>query len=324
MVALADRLGICVAALNIGPTRLGAWLVGWSVGRSVGQSAHWLAGQSNGSGSLKAMLNAHAQPAMPTPMGNTGVRVTVPPGNTVIGEVSVSRSSGWSDGWLVSWPAGQSDDSGSLETEPNAPAQHTTPTPMGNTDVRVMVPPGNAVNGEGDDPPTVGPNAHTPHVPPAEDELWINDPLLQIFMGAYRKLHGIFGDTIHHNNGRHLDGGIGEDEDHKWQRLHERVVAACLPLFCLPNGKWAKQFLALQTALWCNMRLRGCNLEKACIFAPLILCWVQSKKTMCKVKKLVWSRMDAWEASHFCALVKEVEECAMEDGFPCAHPDCSL
>jgi hypothetical protein len=45
---------------------------------------------------------------------------------------------------------------------------------------------------------------------------------------------------------------------------------------------------------------------------------------MSKVKTLVWSSMDAWKASHFCALVKEVEECAMKDGFPCAHPDCSL
>jgi len=39
---------------------------------------------------------------------------------------------------------------------------------------------------------------------------------------------------------------------------------------------------------------------------------------------LVWSRMDAWEAGRYCALVKEVEECAMEDGFPYAHTDHSL
>ncbi len=45
---------------------------------------------------------------------------------------------------------------------------------------------------------------------------------------------------------------------------------------------------------------------------------------MSKVKTLVWSRMDAWEASCYCALVKEVGECAMEDGFPRAHPDRSL
>ncbi len=79
-----------------------------------------------------------------------------------------------------------------------------------------MVPPRNAVNGEGDKPPTIGPNAHTPHVPRAEDELRTNNLLLQIFTGADQKLHGIFGDTIHHNDGHHLDRGIGEDEDRKW------------------------------------------------------------------------------------------------------------
>jgi len=127
---------------------------------------------------------------------------------------------------------------------------------MGNADARVSVPPWNAVNGEGNYPPTVGLNAHTPRMPQMEDELWTNNPLLQIFTGADQKLHGIFGDTIHHNNGRHLGGGIGEDEDRKWQWLHEHVVAACLPLYSLPNGWWAKHFLALHTAFWRNVRLR--------------------------------------------------------------------
>ncbi len=104
------------------------------------------------------------------------------------------------------------------------------------------------VNGEGDDLPTIGLNAHTPCVPWTEDELWTNDPLLQFITGADQKLHGVFGDIIHHNNGHPLNGGIGENEDCKWQCLHKRVVPACLPLYSLPNGWWAKQFLALQTA----------------------------------------------------------------------------
>ena len=45
---------------------------------------------------------------------------------------------------------------------------------------------------------------------------------------------------------------------------------------------------------------------------------------MSKVKILVWSCLDAWEAGRYCALVKEVEECAMEDGIPRAHSDRSL
>jgi hypothetical protein len=169
-----------------------------------------------------------------------------------------------------------------------------TPATMDDADVRVTVPPGNAVNGEGNNPhPTVGPNAYVPRVPQTEDELRIADPLLQIFTGADRKLHGVFGDTIHHNDGHHLDGGIGGDEDRKWQRLHERVVAACLPLYSLPNGWWAKRFLAMQTALWHDVREWGCNSEKACVFAPLILCRVCSKKTMSEVKTLdgpAWMR----------------------------------
>jgi hypothetical protein len=92
------------------------------------------------------------------------------------------------------------------------------------------------------------------------------------------------------------------------------------------KGLWKKRFLALQTALWRNVRMRGCDSKKACIFAPLILCLrqVSSKKTMSEVKTLVWSRMDAWEASRYCVLVKEVEECAMEDGFPHTHSGHSL
>ena len=190
-----------------------------------------------------------------------------------------------------------------------------TPATTGAADARVMVIPGNTVNGEGDHPPTEGRNAHTPRVPPTEDELRTADPLLQSVTGADWKPHGVFGDTIHHNNGRHLDGGIGEDKDRKWQHLRERIVAACLPLYSLPNGRWARRYLALQTALWHDVRMRGCNSEKACVFAPLILCRVRSKKTMSEVKMLVWSRMDAWEAGRYCVLVKEVEECAMEDGF---------
>jgi hypothetical protein len=324
MVALVDCLGTRVAAPNVGLTRLGAWSVRRLVSRLAGRLAGWLGSHSNGLESLEAVLNAHMQPATPSPMGDTGARVTVPPGNAIIGDGLVGWSGGRLDGWLVGQPAGWLDGSESLEAAPNAPAQHTMPTPMGSADARVTVPPGNAVNGEGGNHLIVVPNAHTPCMPRMEDELWINYPLLQIIIGADWKLHGIFGDTIHHNNGRHLNGGIGEDKDRKWQRLHERVVMAHLPLYSLPNGWWAKQFLALQTALWRDVRLRGCNSEKACIFAPLILCRVQSKKTMSKVKTLVWSHMDAWEASCFGALVKEVEECTMEDSFPCAHPNRSL
>jgi hypothetical protein len=207
---------------------------------------------------VEAVLNAHAQPATPTPTGDDGARVTVPPGNAVIGDGSVGWLGVRVDGWLVVQPAVRSDGLESLKAELNAPVQHTMPTPMGNADARVTVPPRNAVNGG-------GLNAHTPCMLWMEDELRTNNLLLQIFTGADPKLqHGIFGDTIHHNDD--LNGGIGDDKDRKWQRLHKRIVAARLPLYSLPNSWWAKQFLALKTTLWRDVRLQGCNLEKACIF----------------------------------------------------------
>ncbi len=55
-----------------------------------------------------------------------------------------------------------------------------TPSTTDDADARVTVPPGNAINGEGDNPPTVGPNAYVPRVMRTKDELRIVDPLLQI------------------------------------------------------------------------------------------------------------------------------------------------
>jgi hypothetical protein len=106
MVVLADRLGTCMAAPNVSPTRLGAQSVERSIGRSVGRSVSrlvgWSVGQSagqsdghlNGLESLEAALNAHAQPAMPTPTGNAGARVTVPPNNAIFGDGLVGRPAG--------------------------------------------------------------------------------------------------------------------------------------------------------------------------------------------------------------------------------------
>ncbi len=77
------------------------------------------------------------------------------------------------------------DRSGSSAAALNARlTQPAMPATTDDADAWVTVPPGNAVNGEGDHPPTVGPNAHIPHVPRTEDELWTEDPLLQSFTGA--------------------------------------------------------------------------------------------------------------------------------------------
>jgi hypothetical protein len=146
-------------------------------------------------------------------------------------------------------------------------------------------------------------------------EIVQSDPNMQDITPADQKLVGIYGDTIHHNDGRHLDGRIGVNVDRKWQRLHFRVASCTLALYDLPNGRWATRFIDILTKLWRAARTRECNSEKLLVFAACILCKVKDVKQFSDVKKLIWGRLDAWEAGKHCALVKGVEEEAAGRGY---------
>jgi hypothetical protein len=60
-------------------------------------------------------------------------------------------------------------------------------------------------------------------------ELRAENPQMQRLTDANRRLCSVYGNTIHQNDGTHLDGGIGIAEDAKWQRLHLRIAACNLP-----------------------------------------------------------------------------------------------
>jgi hypothetical protein len=49
------------------------------------------------------------------------------------------------------------------------------------------------------------------------EELQRDDPMMQDTTPADQTLISSYGDTIHQNDGRHLDGGIGVAKDRKWQ-----------------------------------------------------------------------------------------------------------
>ena len=95
------------------------------------------------------------------------------------------------------------------------------------------------------------------------------DLLLQNLTAADKKLLAVFGDTIHHNNGKHLDGGIADDA--KWQKRWKMVVSTSLPLWYAPKGKVGRRFVQLLTSEWRGVRLRQWNLEKPIVFAAVIL-----------------------------------------------------
>ncbi len=104
------------------------------------------------------------------------------------------------------------------------------------------------------------------------------DPEMQDITTADQKLIDIYGDTIHQNDGRHSDGGIGVNEDQKWQRLHFRVASCTLALYDLPNGRWVTRFLDILTKLWRATCMRDCNSKKPLVFAACILCKVKDVK----------------------------------------------
>ena len=55
------------------------------------------------------------------------------------------------------------------------------------------------------------------------------------------------------------------------------------------------------------------------LFAPCILRKTKDAKRFAETKPLLWQTMDAWDARKFVALVKDVEECGMEDGWGLSH-----
>jgi hypothetical protein len=171
---------------------------------------------------------------------------------------------------------------------------------------------------EGDTPPT-GSNmqgVHRHFEPHAfmEEELHGADLQLQRLTTADWRLLRIFGNTIHLNNGTHLDGGIGVTKDAKWQWLYHRVASCSLPLYNLPNGQWALCFLTTLTNLWVGVIQHCWNSERPLVFQAVILCRVRKISQFHDVKSIIWGWLDAWDAGRYVALVKEVEEANLDSG----------
>ncbi|KAL3812075.1 hypothetical protein ACHAXA_002879 [Cyclostephanos tholiformis] len=145
-----------------------------------------------------------------------------------------------------------------------------------------------------------------------EEELCEADPRLQRISAANRWLLGVFGDTIHLNDGTHLDGGIGVNEDAKWQRLYNCVASCSLPLYDLPNGRCAHRFLTTLTDLWAGVIQRRWNSERPLVFQGVILRRVRGITRFHDVKPIVWNRLNAWDAGRYVALVKGVEEAYLD------------
>ena len=115
----------------------------------------------------------------------------------------------------------------------------------------------------------------------------------------------VFGDTIHLNDGTHLDGGIADDSD--WQRRWWDVVSCDFTLWELPtNNHLGKRFVNALANEWKGVSLRKWNADRPLIFAACVLHRSISVRGAKAIKQTIMHRLDLWEAGRFNALVHEL------------------
>jgi hypothetical protein len=95
------------------------------------------------------------------------------------------------------------------------------------------------------------------------------DLLAQETHPADCKLLLAYGDTVHQNDGRHLDGGIAEDV--ATQVLYDRLIDHPHGMYSPPKGGVGKRFIKMFAAKLAKVRERKTNSEQALIFPAVIL-----------------------------------------------------
>ncbi len=142
-----------------------------------------------------------------------------------------------------------------------------------------------------------------------EEELRQGDIRLQTLTAADRMLIQVYGDTIHANDGTHLDGGVGVANDRAWQRRYLKVIAGPHQFYRLPRGKVGNRFLDILLSEWKGCRERKWNSERPLCFPACILRKLQGvKKSAREIRDILSHNMDAWEAGRFDTLVAAVEQ----------------
>jgi hypothetical protein len=97
-----------------------------------------------------------------------------------------------------------------------------------------------------------------------------DDPRIQPLSRADELLLSVYGDTIHQNDGTHLNGGVRNDRI--WQRRWLKVVSGDLKLWTPPRKHFeGKKFVNMFANELEGVRTRMWNSERAMLFAPVIL-----------------------------------------------------
>ncbi len=91
----------------------------------------------------------------------------------------------------------------------------------------------------------------------------------QILHACDNQLVTVYGDSIHCNDGRHLDGGVADDSI--WQRRYNWVVAHLHPMYNPPKGGLGQRVVLTMAREFGGVRKQRWNSERALIFAACVL-----------------------------------------------------
>jgi hypothetical protein len=115
-----------------------------------------------------------------------------------------------------------------------------------------------------------------------------------VTIDANRKLDEVYGDHVHQNSGRHLDGKVADGS--MWQNYWERIVVYPSKTYTIPTGAIDKWFIRELVQLLDNTIEQKCNSDKFIVFQMVILQTGSSANRFWDIKRTIkWRWMGSRE-----------------------------
>ncbi len=96
------------------------------------------------------------------------------------------------------------------------------------------------------------------------------DLVHQVLHACDNQLIVVYRDSIHRNDGHHLDGGIADNK--VWQGRYDRVVSHPHPMYNPLKGGLSQRVVSTMAREFTGVRERKWNSKQALIFATCVLC----------------------------------------------------
>eukprot|EP00957_Ditylum_brightwellii_P179093 13643464-Ditylum_brightwellii.AAC.1 len=133
----------------------------------------------------------------------------------------------------------------------------------------------------------------------------LEDPLYQLdnLTEVDKELVEVYGDTVHLNDGAHLDGGVPDDKD--WQQRWIQLTAVPSKHYDVPKGPVGRRFIEVYAKLMDGCIERLWNSEKFLVFPMVMLQRVKGTNNSHDIRRRIEHCMDLWEAGEYDQLVED-------------------